>query len=195
MFTGIIEEIADIQHHSTDKDITTFTITRPKGWELHLGQSIAVNGVCLTVTAFASDSFEVELMPETMKKTVFGRDIPSRVNLERAMSPESLFEGHIVQGHVDALSRIVDIDESPQWRTIKVAYPPDKAGLLVEKGSVSIDGTSLTIVEVTEDTFSVSLIPHTLEHTTLGSKKLGDYVNIEYDIIGKFIERQLKQRG
>lgn len=194
MFTGIIEHIADITGHTLNKDILTLQVARPADWELQIGQSIAVNGVCLTVTKYDQESFSVEIMPETTKRTGFGPKTPGKVNLERAMSPNSLFEGHIVQGHVDGISVIKNIDQSPQWRTLQISYPSEKAGLLVEKGSIAIDGISLTIVDVADDWFSVSLIPHTIAHTTLGSKKVGDSMNIEFDVFGKFVERQLSLR-
>jgi len=194
MFTGIVESVAKVEDSKLDKDILAMTIGRPQGWELKIGQSISVDGVCLTVTEFTDSEFTAELMPETTKRSTFGeKSLPNKVNLERAMSPEGLFEGHIVQGHVDALSTILKIDQSPQWRTLRIAYEPDMGGLLVEKGSVTVSGVSLTIVEVTDKWFSVSLIPHTIDATTIGAKKEGDSVNIEYDILGKFIERQLKK--
>lgn len=192
MFTGVIEAVADVVSTKEDDDMLLLTLTRPNEWSLHKGQSIAVNGVCLTVTVFDKSTFTVEIMPETKKRSIFGVSIPKSVNVERAMSTQTLFEGHIVQGHVDELGTVINIDESPQWRTIHISYSPSKAGLLVKKGSVAIDGISLTIVSVSDDSFSVALIPHTLEHTTLGAKKVGDYVNIEYDILGKFVEKQLK---
>ncbi len=192
MFTGIIEEIADVKSVATSEDIVTFTIKKPAQWKVREGQSIAVNGVCLTVTTFDEDEFHVELMPETMTRSTFGKVKPIKVNLERAMSPDGLFEGHIVQGHVDELSTIVDIKETDQWRTISMSYPKDKSPLLVQKGSVTIDGISLTVVDVEDDWFSVSLIPHTITHTTLGTKQVGDFVNIEYDILGKYIAKNMQ---
>lgn len=194
MFTGIIEQVAEVVLQKMDNEILTLTIKKPEDWKLHIGQSIAVNGVCLTVTEFDDTSFRVELMPETTKRSIFGKKIPKTVNLENAMSPDGLFEGHIVQGHVDELSTITDIEENPQWRVVTIAYPKEKAGLLVQKGSITVDGTSLTISDLTDETFSVSLIPHTLEHTTLGDRKVGDHVNIEYDILSKLVERQLEIR-
>ncbi len=192
MFTGIIEEVAELKSSATHGDIVEFVLEKPKEWQLRLGQSIAINGVCLTVTKFNESDFTVELMPETIVRSSYGKSIPNKVNLERAMSPDGLFEGHIVQGHVDELSQIIHIEETDQWRTIHIAYPKDKATLLVDKGSITIDGISLTIVEVTDDWFSVSLIPHTIANTTLGVKQKGDYVNLEYDILGKYIAKNLK---
>jgi len=194
MFTGIIESVAEVKASTNNKDILSLKIKTPTNWKLKNGQSIATDGVCLTVTEFDENDFTLELMPETTKRTTFGRAIPKKVNLERAMSPQGLLEGHIVQGHVDGLSKIIKVEETPQWRTLRIAYPEDKAGLLVEKGSITIDGISLTIVEVDKDWFSVSLIPHTISHTTLGDKTVDDEVNIEYDILSKLIERQLKLR-
>ena len=195
MFSGIIETIEPILKTTTDNEILTLQIRRPEGWEIHMGQSIACDGVCLTVTAFDDESFSVELMPETVKRSTYAADtMPASVNLERAMGTSTLFEGHIVQGHVDELSKITNIDEDEQWRTIHISYPAEKANLLVDKGSITVDGISLTVVEVDEHSFSVSLIPHTIEHTTLGKKKPGDSVNLEYDILGKYIAKHLEAR-
>ena len=192
MFTGIIEEVVKLKSSTTQRDIVEFVLEKPKSWKLHFGQSIAINGVCLTVTKFDDATFTVELMPETMMRSSYGKQIPEKVNLERAMSPDGLFEGHIVQGHVDELSQIIGVEETDQWRTIRIAYPKEKANLLVEKGSITIDGISLTVVEVQDEWFSVSLIPHTIANTTLGSKQTGDFVNLEYDILGKYIAKNLK---
>jgi len=195
MFTGIIETIADVKSHVVNNDILQLVIDRPEGWKIVLGQSIAHDGVCLTVTEFNEDSFTVELMPETVKRSTFRADsLPARVNLERAMRADAMFEGHIVQAHVDELSKIVKIEQDDQWRVVHVAFPPEKASMVVEKGSITIDGISLTVVDVFDDSFTVALIPHTIEHTTLGSKKVGDSVNLEYDILGKYITKYLSRR-
>jgi riboflavin synthase len=192
MFTGIIQKVVRIVGNQLDNEILTLVLEKPADWSLKHGQSIATNGVCLTVTTFDDETFNVELMPETLKRSTFGQKLPETVNVERAMSADGLFEGHIVQGHVDSRNDIVGIEESDQWRTLKISYPADKAGLLVDKGSVTLDGISLTIVEVTDDWFSVSLIPTTLENTTIAKKKVGDSVNVEYDVIAKLIQRQSK---
>ncbi len=187
---GIIQEVARIVDQESENEILTLVIERPDGWELTLGQSISHDGVCLTVTKFDNDTFNVELMPETINRSTFGRKLPSEVNLERAMSVNGLFEGHIVQGHVDACSEIIKIEQSDQWRTLQIAYPKEKAGLLVDKGSITLDGISLTIVEVTDSWFSVSLIPTTLEKTTIATKEVSDRVNVEYDVLAKIIAKQ-----
>jgi riboflavin synthase len=191
MFTGIIQAMSEVINYEEKGDINLLTLKIPEDWELTIGQSIACDGVCLTVVSFDKEQFTVELMPETTKRSTFGEKLGTKINLERAMSAQGLFEGHIVQGHVDSMNKIIEIDtSSPQWRTLKVAYPANKASLLVEKGSITLSGTSLTIVDVADDWFSVSLIPHTLEHTTLGDKKAGESLNVEYDVIAKLIARQ-----
>lgn len=192
MFTGIIEATSPILDTKVEDEITTLTLQTPREWRLRLGQSIATDGVCLTVTKLSDVTYETELMPETLSRSSFGANIPKRVNLERAMIAGDRLEGHMVQGHVDSTGSIVAIDESPQWRTLKISYPKDKRHLLVEKGSIALDGTSLTLVEVSDEWFSVSLIPHTLEHTTIGDKTIGSTINIEFDILGKYIEQLIK---
>lgn len=195
MFTGIVETTTKLESKKTDGEITSLKLARPKGWKLRDGQSISHNGVCLTVVDFDDDSFTVELMPETLAKSTFGSKMPNEFNLERAMAADGLFEGHIVQGHVDHVGKIIDVIEDEKWRTLKIAYPGKNQNLLVPKGSVALDGVSLTIVDVDPEWFSVSLIPHTLEITTLGELKKGSEVNIEYDIIGKYISKSLGLRN
>ncbi len=191
MFTGIIEEIGRVRHvvsnHvsgeiSVQAD-TVLVKTRP-------GDSIAVNGVCLTAAMLLPDGFIADVMPETLRRTNLGKlRAGSRVNLERAMAADGRFGGHIVSGHIDGTGTIHSVrrEDNAVWITVETA--PDILGLIVEKGSIAIDGVSLTVAGLTEHSFCVSLIPHTGGHTTLLSKKAGDLVNLENDVIGKYIQR------
>ncbi len=190
MFTGIIETTAKVLNKKVGQEITKITLVRPKGWDITMGQSIAHNGVCLTVTEFNDKSYSVELMPETLAKSTFGDQMPDSFNLERAMAANGLLEGHIVQGHVDHIGEVIEVKEDDKWRTLKITYPKENQHLLVPKGSVALDGVSLTVVDAEPDWFSVSLIPHTLKVTTMSQLKSGSKVNIEYDIIGKYVARQ-----
>ena len=158
-----------------------------------MGDSIAVNGVCLTVTSFTDASFTADVMHETLNRSSLGALRPgSKVNLERAMSADGRFGGHIVSGHIDGTGRITDIkkDDNAVWYTISA--PPDILRYIVEKGSIAIDGISLTIAYVDSRCFKVSIIPHTSANTTLALRKPGDTVNLENDCIGKYVEKLLQ---
>ena len=157
-----------------------------------LGDSIAVNGVCLTVTKLAEDGFWADVMPETFSRSNLGElTAGSRANLERAMAADGRFGGHIVSGHIDGKGKITKIQND--GNAVRFWIAADKAilRLIVEKGSIAVDGISLTVVSVSDEDFSISIIPHTLGETTLGSKRVGDSVNLENDIIGKYVERLL----
>lgn len=194
MFTGIIEEVGRINAvrrgaHSAVLVINAADIMA----DVHIGDSIAVNGVCLTVTAFTKEGFCADVMHETLNRSSLAAlKSGSSVNLERAMSANGRFGGHIVSGHVDAVGTICEVekDDNAVWYRIKA--PREVLRYIVEKGSVAIDGISLTVAEVTGTDFSVSVIPHTASQTILSTKKSGDIVNIENDIIGKYVEKLLK---
>jgi riboflavin synthase len=157
-----------------------------------LGDSIAVNGVCLTVTEFNASTFVVDVMAETLKRTNLGRLVPGdRVNLERALRVGDRLGGHIVSGHIDGVGSILREEKQDIARIIEISAPPGVARYTIEKGSITVDGISLTIVSVTDHSFTLSLIPHTANMTTLGFKGVGDTVNLEADIIGKYVERLL----
>lgn len=194
MFTGIVEEkgeVVEIKRNGTDSFIKIRTKKLLDG--VRLGDSIAVNGVCLTVTKIDGNIFQADVMNETLKRSSLGSlSSGSQVNLERAMAADGRFGGHIVSGHIDGTGVISDIknDGIAVWYTISA-----DSGIMryiVEKGSVAIDGISLTVAKVTEHDFSVSVIPHTAEVTILSSKKTGDIVNLENDIIGKYVEKLMK---
>ena len=191
MFTGIIEEIGAVEQIVTGTKSCSLRIRAEKILsDAHIGDSIAVNGVCLTVTDFKASYFTADVMPETMRRTNLGQLAKgSHVNLERAMQLNGRFGGHIVSGHIDGTGTIVSMtrDDNAIW--IKIAADRDITKYIVEKGSVTLDGISLTIAEVDAQSFAVSIIPHTAAQTTLSERKIGDKINIECDIIGKYIEK------
>jgi len=195
MFTGIVETVGairDIQRHG---DLVRIRVEAPEvAREVGLGQSIAVDGACLTVTAFDPESFCFDAVPETLERTSLGGLAPgSRVNLERAMRVDARFDGHIVQGHVDEAGRVRELRREGDDARLFVGCSKEFADLLVEKGSVAIAGVSLTVVGVEAAGFDVALIPHTLEVTTLGALKPGDRVNLEADVLGKYVKRYLER--
>jgi riboflavin synthase len=186
MFTGIVEELGKIISLGSSLKISAKTVLE----DVHIGDSIAVNGICLTVTGFTSSDFTVDAMPETWHRTALGQlGIGSLVHLERAMAANGRFGGHIVSGHIDGTGIITGYrnDGNAIWITIKT----DKEILkyIAPKGSVAIDGVSLTVVDSLKDSFTISLIPHTSAVTTLTTHKVGDMVNIETDVLAKYVER------
>lgn len=194
MFTGIIEEVGTVVGIQRGGNKSFIRIKAQKVLEdVKLGDSIAVNGVCLTVTDFDSASFRADVMNETLSRSSLGNlRSGSPVDLERAMAAGGRFGGHIVSGHIDGTGTITDIknDGIAVWYT--VSAKPEIMRYIVEKGSVAIDGISLTVAKVADSTFSVSIIPHTASQTVLGTKKVGDTVNLENDIIAKYVEKLLK---
>ncbi len=193
MFTGIIEEIGKIVYKSPSSlKIEAHGITE----DIHRGDSVAVNGVCLTVTDYTENTITLDVMNETLRRTQLGLlNRGSVVNLERAMSAAGRFGGHIVSGHIDGTGKITDIrkDGIAVWFTISADSEILRG--IVMKGSVALDGVSLTVAEVNNSSFKVSVIPHTQRATILPNKKIGDTVNIETDIIGKYVERFLSQKS
>lgn len=197
MFTGIVEEVGTVREirkgqTSSFIEIQAKTVLS----DVHLGDSIAVNGVCLTATEFSADSFRADVMNETLNRSSLGSlRSGSHVNLERAMPANGRFGGHIVSGHIDGTGVITDIrrDGISVWYTIGTTAAVMR--YIVEKGSVAIDGISLTVAKVTDSSFSVSIIPHTAEQTVLSYKKTGDTVNLENDIIGKYVEKLMNPQN
>lgn len=191
MFTGIVEELGEVSAMARGRDSMVLTIkAKTIMSDLKLGDSVSTNGVCLTVTEKGSDYYKADVMHETMNRSSLGKLKPgSHVNLERAMSAEGRFGGHIVSGHIDGTGSITSIkkDDNAVWYTI--AAPENIMRYIIEKGSIAIDGISLTVAKVTDNDFSVSIIPHTIKETTLGEKKIGDIVNLENDLIGKYVEK------
>ncbi|PWJ48049.1 riboflavin synthase [Faecalicatena contorta] len=191
MFTGIIEEMGKIQGIQKRASSAILSVQASEIMQdIHLGDSIAVNGVCLTVTSVSPKGFTSDVMHETLSRSSFGNlRIGSPVNLERAMPANGRFGGHIVSGHIDGTGTVSNIrrDDNAVWYTIKTPLPILR--YIIEKGSIAIDGISLTVARVHKDGFSVSIIPHTLSLTTLSSRGVGDSVNLENDCIGKYVER------
>ena len=193
MFTGIIEELGTVTRIQRGLHSAVLTIAAETVLETaKVGDSIAVNGVCLTVTALSGSAFSAEVMHETLNRSsLSGLRTGSPVNLERAMPANGRFDGHIVAGHVDGVGTVADVrrDDTAVWFTIRAA--PDLLRLIVEKGSVAVDGISLTVAAVTQREFSVSAIPYTAAHTVLRERRPGDLVNLETDVIGKYVEKLL----
>ncbi|MFJ4871846.1 riboflavin synthase [Streptomyces sp. NPDC088757] len=193
MFTGIVEELGEVVAVERLEDASRFRLRGPLVTEgAQHGDSIAVNGVCLTVVEHGDGEFTADVMAETLKRSSLGAlDVGSRVNLERPMAVGGRLGGHIVQGHVDGTGTVLDRTPSEHWELVRVGLPAHLARYVVEKGSITVDGVSLTVVEVGDDWFTISLIPTTLDLTTLGIKKSGDPVNLEVDVIAKYVERLL----
>lgn len=193
MFTGIVEELGKIKKISQGADSARLLIEGAKVLEdVKIGDSIAVNGICLTVTEFNHIFFGVDVMAETLRKTNLLQLKPGDyVNLERALRLGDRLGGHIVSGHIDGVGTIVSMQKEDIAMLTEIKAPPKVMKYILTKGSVAIDGISLTVVNHTQDTFVVSLIPHTAKLTTLGYKKIGDQVNLESDIIGKYVEKLL----
>ena len=195
MFTGIIEETGTVRHVSLHGNSGSIQI----GAELVLagtkpGDSIAVNGVCLTVTTLDKKGFTADVMAETLRRSNLGQlKAGDMVNLERAMPADGRFSGHIVSGHIDGTGTIAALEQEGNATWVYIHTSPDILNLIVEKGSIAIDGISLTVAKVGSGDFAVSIIPHTSSHTTLLKKKSGDVVNLENDIVGKYVERLLGQ--
>ena len=193
MFTGIVEEVGKIRHIALGGQSGKIAVRAKKVLEgTKIGDSIAVNGVCLTVVSMQPDGFTADIMAETCRRSNLGRGKPGDcVNLERAMAAGERFGGHIMSGHIDGTGIIREYrrEENAVWVT--VGTPPEILRLIVEKGSIGIDGISLTVAKVEENGFQVSVIPHTGEETTLLGKEVGDQVNLENDIVGKYVEKLL----
>lgn len=193
MFTGIVEEIGTVRSVVSGVGSGEIAINAALVLEhTKIGDSIAVNGVCLTVTKISSGGFTADVMPETLRRSnLGGLRIGDQVNLERAMAADGRFGGHIVSGHIDGVGTVSEMkrESNAVWVTIKAAS--DILRLIVEKGSVAIDGISLTVAKVGDKDFSVSIIPHTGSETTLLHRRIGDRVNLENDIVGKYVEKLL----
>ena len=194
MFTGIVEELGRITQIDALVDAAKVTIQGTLVVsDVKPGDSISVNGVCLTVVDLGPDYFTADVMAETLSRSSLSKvEVGSPVNLERAARVDSRLGGHLVQGHVDAVASVVSIDPETHWTSIRFSLPASLAKYLVEKGSITVDGVSLTVVAAGPDYFTVSLIPTTLAHTTLGGLVVGDIVNLEVDVIAKYVERLMK---
>ena len=197
MFTGIVEELGTVAAVEDQGDAIRLTIRASTVLEdAGLGDSIAVNGCCLTVAERNGDTWTADVMQETLDKTsLYGVRPGDRVNLERAVTADKRLGGHIVQGHVDGVGTVLGRAPSEHWEVVEIQMPPELGRYLVDKGSITVDGVSLTVVEARDDSFTVSLIPETLARTTLGTRRPGERVNLEADILAKHVERLLAYRG
>jgi riboflavin synthase len=197
VFTGIVEELGIVEDVEQQSDAVRLTVRAATVLEdSGLGDSIAVNGCCLTVAERTDDTWTADVMAETLAKTGLGSLGPGdRVNLERAATVGSRLGGHLVQGHVDGVGNVIRREPGEHWDVVTVSMPRELAPYLVDKGSVTVDGVSLTVITAGDEEFTVSLIPETLRRTTLGFRKPGDPVNLEVDVIGKYVARQLETRG
>lgn len=202
MFTGIIEEIGEIAAIAASGDGWRLTVRAPKAAAdaVH-GESIAVSGVCLTVVGSTIETFDADVMKQTLEVSTLGAaKVGTRVNIEKAMPVGARLGGHIVQGHVDGIGSVIDVRPGEQWRVLRISLPADLAPLVVDKGSISVAGTSLTVSAIstpaeTDAWFEVSLIPETLEATVLDALSAGDVVNLETDILARHVERLLAFRA
>lgn len=197
MFTGIIEELGHVAAIEPQGDAMRLTIEGPLVVsDVHRGDSIAVSGTCLTAIEFDNRTFTADVMQETLDKSALGSlKVGDVVNLERAMTSATRFGGHVVQGHVDGVGEVIGREKSEHWEWLRVRIPVELMKYVVLKGSITIDGVSLTVNEVGNDHIGLSLIPETLALTTLGRKQAGDKVNVEADVMAKHIERLLEARG
>jgi riboflavin synthase len=191
MFTGIVEELGTVAAVEDQGDAVRLTVEAQTVLDdVHLGDSIAVNGCCLTVVSVDGDRWTADVMQETLEKTSLRGLAPGdRVNLERAVTVEKRLGGHVVQGHVDGVGTILTRTPSEHWEIVEISLPDGLARYVVDKGSITVDGVSLTVVEAGERSLTVSLIPETLARTTLGRKQPGGRVNLEVDVIAKHVEK------
>lgn len=195
MFTGLIADVGLLVTLERDERGATLTIGTPLAGELSRGDSVAVNGVCLTAVSVSPEGFSAQAMHETLARSSLGElAVGSPVNVELALRPSDRLGGHIVQGHVDGVGTIADVREDGFARVVSIEAPEDLMRYLVHKGSIAVDGVSLTVSELREDGFSVSLIPETLAHTNLGAAAVGRRVNLEVDVLAKHVERLMGAR-
>jgi riboflavin synthase len=194
MFTGIIEALAKVEVIEQEGTNVHFTFSCPFTNELKIDQSVAHNGVCLTVVKINGDQYTLTAIEETLQKTNLGNlNVGDVVNIERCMPANGRFDGHIVQGHVDQTGKVNSIiDNNGSW-IYTIQYDSTKGNVTVEKGSITINGTSLTVVDSKDDSFSVCIIPYTYDNTVFKTLKVGDTVNLEFDIVGKYVARLMKK--
>ena len=188
MFTGIIQSASTISEISTQWNIVSISVVLPHSWEIKLGDSIAMSGVCSTVANIGAVFFTVEYIPETLRKTtVQNWNIGDTLNLEKSLRVGDGLDGHFVMGHVDTIGQLMEIKEEGDSRVFTISLPSEFLRYVVYKWSISVDGISLTVSAVSEKWFQISLIPYTLTHTNLHERKIGEMLNIETDILGKYI--------
>ena len=195
MFTGLVESIGRVRSLDRRGDAARLTLETPLAAGLSLGESLAVNGCCLTVTSTDGDSACFDLLGETLARTNLGGLAPgARVNLERALRADGRFGGHFVQGHIDTTTEVLSAETKGEDLNLIITLPEAGARYLIEKGSIAVNGVSLTVASLGEDRFGLWIIPHTLQETNLGDLRAGSPVNLEYDMLAKYAERQLGNR-
>jgi riboflavin synthase len=196
MFTGIVEELGRVVAIEETSDAARLRVVGAGLGDLKSGDSVAVNGVCLTAADLHDDGFTADVMRETLQRSTLGALASGDpVNLERAVTPTTRLGGHLVQGHVDGVATVTARRPAEHWEEVDLVLPETLSSYVVEKGSITLDGVSLTVAAIVGDTATVSLIPETLRRTTLGSRAVGDHVNVEVDILAKYVEKLLSTRG
>jgi riboflavin synthase len=196
MFTGIVEELGRVAALEETSDAARLRVLGPGFDDLSLGDSVAVNGVCLTAAQMHDDGFTADVMRETLLRSTLGAlAAGDPVNLERAVTPTTRLGGHLVQGHVDGVATVTARRPAQHWEEVDILLPGALSSYVVEKGSITLDGVSLTVAVIAGDTVTVSLIPETLRRTTLGSRAVGDHLNVEVDILAKYVEKLLSAGG
>jgi riboflavin synthase len=198
MFTGLIEATGTVRAIASQADGAVLELDTALGPELGLGDSLATNGVCLTVTRRDGPHVVMDVSPETLRVTALGQLAPGRpVNLERPLRADGRLGGHVVQGHVDGVGALISIVDEGEFRRLRIGFPADLAAWMIVKGSIAVDGISLTIAALDDEWFEVQIIPHTWVHTTLAAVRVGDALNLECDLVGKYVVRlaMLERRG
>jgi len=194
VFTGLVQDLGRVDAVDATGDGARLRLRTALAGEVREGDSVAVNGVCLTATAVDADGFAADVMHETLRRSSLAQAVPGgRVNLELPLRASDRLGGHVVQGHVDGVGRIAAVREDGFARVVTVAAPPELLRYVVEKGSIAVDGVSLTVARLDDEGFDVSLIPETLERTTLGAAAVGDAVNLEVDVLAKYVERLVRR--
>jgi riboflavin synthase len=195
VFTGLVQELGEVEALDVTADGVRLRVRSPLASELGEGDSVAVNGVCLTATGVEAERFSADVMHESLRRTSLGElGVGGSVNLELPLRATDRLGGHVVQGHVDGLGSVTEVREDGFARLVTIAAPPDVLRYVVEKGSIAVDGVSLTVAELDGDSFTVSLIPETLERTTLGVAGPGTAVNLEVDVLAKYVEKLVGAR-
>jgi len=196
MFTGLVEAVGEVVERHTSSGGARLRIESPLAAELTPGDSVAVNGVCLTATSIEGTAFRADVGPETLRVTTLGRiSQGTRVNLERPLRADGRFGGHFVQGHVDGVGRIEDWRAEADFHWLTISFPSDLAPYIVPKGSIAIDGISLTVASLNGRRVGVQIVPFTLQHTALSDARIGAIVNLEADLLGKYVFKLLAERG
>lgn len=195
MFTGIIQQKGKIKKIKKSSGLTSMLVELNKPMDINEGDSLNLNGVCSTITEVSKNSFEVEYMPETLQKTnISDLKDNDEINIESALKASDKLNGHLVTGHIDSTGKILEIKDEGSSKEFKISYPDEIAKYIAFKGSITVDGVSLTVSFLEDGAFSVSLIPYTLKNTTFGNKKKDDFVNIEVDIISRYLKRLFDER-